>query len=212
MKNKIGKIGNFLSLELVTELLDKFDSLPKKDDGLRINANTYIEQDFSSVFRKKMENCIAPHYSGKITHATIFSDYGPGGIHSDGWIDKPENGKMGYTFLVPLESEYEQNATLVFTETSEKAITYNQAIGLGQNGILTYHQEDLPQQEYQLDKETKDKWLPHIKKDNLPFTLEKILMWEVGSAIYWPRINMHASAWFPENTKRKAMVILTHEN
>jgi hypothetical protein len=211
MKNKIGKITNFIGEPEVKELLDKFDSLPKKDNGLRINANTFIEQDFSEMFRHKVEAMLAGHFDGKVAHATIYSDYHPGGIHSDGWIDEPEQDKMGYTFLVPLESEYDHNATLVFEETSERAITYNHATGLGQRGVMSYHQEQLPQATHSMDQELKNKWLPHIEAESLPFRLKEVLTWEVGSALYWPRVNLHASAWFPAESKRKAMVILTNE-
>lgn len=211
MKNKIGKIHNFFNDKMINELLDKYDSLPKQDNGLRINANTFVEQDFSELFRKKIESFLKPHYNGWITHATIYSDNHPGGIHSDGWIDRPEQGTMGYTFLIPLESEYKDNATLVFEETSEKAITYNGATGLGQKGILSYEQQDLPEAEHTMDQEAQQKWLPHIKADKLPFRLKEVLSWEIGSAIYWPRINLHASAWFPPGSKRKAIVVLTNE-
>jgi len=211
MKNKIGKIKDFFDKQTISELLDKFDSLPKKDNGLRVNANTFVEQDFSSVFRKKLQSALEPFYKGKITHATIYSDYHPGGIHSDGWIDEPEEGRLGYTFLIPLESEYENNATLVFEEKSEQAITYNGATGLGQMGILSYQQRELPESVYEMDREAQNKWLPHIKAEKLPFRLKEVLKWEVGSAIYWPRIHLHASAWFPPKTNRKAIVILTNE-
>ena len=211
MKNKIGKIKNFFKEEMISELVDKFDSLPKQDNGLRVNANTFIEQDFSEIFRQKIESAMNLHYSGKITHATIYSDYHPGGIHSDGWINKPEEGKLGYTFLIPLESEYDHNATLVFDETSEQAVTYNSATGLGEKGITSYLQKELPMSEHQMDKKDKDRWLPPIKVDTLPFRLKEVLEWEVGTAIYWPRINLHASAWFPPESKRKAIVVLTNE-
>jgi len=211
MKNKIGKINNFFDTEMISELLDKYNSLPKKDNGLRINANTFVEQDFSQIFREKIESALRPHYEGWITHATIYSDYHPGGIHSDGWIDEPEKGTMGNTFLIPLESEYENNATLVFEETSERAITYNGATGLGQKGIVSYQQHELPEAGHTMDRDLHQKWLPHIKADKLPFKLKEVLKWEIGSAIYWPRINLHASAWFPPETKRKAIVVLTNE-
>ena len=196
---------------MVEELLQKFDSLPKNDNGLRINANTFVEQDFSEMFRQRLQSFLRPHYSGWITHATIYSDYHPGGIHSDGWIDTPEKGKLGYTFLVPLESEYTQNATLIFGETSERAITYNGVTGLGHKGVLSYQQRNLPASDSRMRTEEHQKWLPHIKADSIPFSLEKILRWQVGAAIHWPRINLHASAWFPPGTKRKALVFLTNE-
>lgn len=211
MENKIGKIPNLLDGELVKELLEKFDNLPKQDNGLRINANTYIEQDFSNIFRQRMQETLAPHYQGSITHATIYSDYHPGGIHSDGYIDRPEDKEMGYTFLVPLVSEYKDNATLVFEETSERAVTFNSATGLGERGITSYLQAQLPESKHRMDKSAQDKWLPHIKADHLPFRLKEVLKWEIGSAIYWPRINLHASAWFPPGSERKAIVVLTNE-
>ena len=55
-------------------------------------------------------------------------------------------------------------------------------------------------------------YLPHLSVKSLPFTVDSVLYWNVGSVLYWPRERFHASAYFPKNTIRKAMVILTNEN
>ena len=209
MEIKIGKINNVLDNKTVQYLLDKYETLPHKDNGARINADTLVDQDFNLRFNTKMAKILSPYFTGKITHATIYSDYLPGGVHSDGWISTPEKN-LGTTFIIPLVSEYEKNATVIFNETSEEAITYNKASGLGDKGIASYKQEDYPDTGYILDSDTHKKWLSHLD-EGIPFSISDILMWEVGSVIYWPRINLHASAWFPGKTIRKAIVVLTNE-
>ena len=211
IENKIGKIENIIDKDTVGYLLTKFDALPKKDNGLRINADTLVDQDFNKKFNEKITEILMPHFKGHVNHATIYSDYHPGGIHSDGWVDKPEQNKLAYTFLIPLQSEYEKNATIVFEETSEEAVTYNQATGLGQKGVASYQQTALPDADHFIDADTQNKWFPHLNEEKLPFRIAEVLTWEVGTALYWPRINLHASAWFPTDSNRKAIVILTNE-
>ena len=210
MKNKIGKIKNLIDQDTVEYFLNKYETLPKKDNGARINADTMVDQDFNKLFYDKLAKILSPYFSGTINHATVYSDYLPGGIHSDGWIATPEKTKLATTFIIPLVSEYKKNATVVFNETNEEAITYNKATGLGDKGIASYRQENLPDTGDVLDTKIQKQWLPHLD-ERIPFSIAEILTWEVGTAIYWPRINLHASAWFPEQTDRKAIVILTNE-
>ena len=210
MKNKIGKIKNIIDPKTVEYLLNKFEILPKKDNGARINADAMVDQDFNKLFYDKLAKILSPYFTGTINHATVYSDYLPGGIHSDGWITTPEKTKLATTFIIPLVSEYKKNATVVFNETNEEAITYNKATGLGDKGIASYRQENLPDTGDMLDTKIQKQWLPHLD-EGIPFSIAEILTWEVGTAIYWPRINLHASAWFPEQTNRKAIVILTNE-
>lgn len=210
MKNKIGKIENLIDEDTVEYFLNKYETLPKKDNGARINADTMVDQDFNKLFYDKLAKILSPYFSGTINHATVYSDYLPGGIHSDGWIATPEKTKLATTFIIPLVSEYKHNATVVFNETNEEAITYNKATGLGDKGIASYRQENLPDTGNVLGTKIQKQWLPHLD-EGIPFSIAEILRWEVGTAIYWPRINLHASAWFPEQTDRKALVILTNE-
>ena len=209
-KNKIGKVKNVLNGDLIEYLLNKYEALPQSDNGARINADTLVDQDFNKRFNEKLAKILSPYFTGSINHATVYSDYHPGGIHSDGWIGKPEKSKLGKTFVLPLVSEYEKNATVVFEETSEEAVTYNRASGLGDKGIASYKQDEYPHTGYLLDSDLQLRWLPHLNK-GVPFKISEVLEWEVGSALFWPRINLHASAWFPKNTKRKALVVLTNE-
>ena len=118
-KNKIGKVKNVLNGDLIEYLLNKYEALPQSDNGARINADTLVDQDFNKRFNEKLAKILSPYFTGSINHATVYSDYHPGGIHSDGWIGKPEKSKLGKTFVLPLVSEYEKNATVVFEETSD---------------------------------------------------------------------------------------------
>ena len=149
-------------------------------------------------------------FTGDICHCTIYSDYKPGGIHTDGYIDHPEPKPLGYTILIPLISQYSENATIVFNECSDKAITYNEDTGLGSKGVQHYSQEKLPAGD-NISKNFLKTFLPHLSIASLSLTLDSVLYWKPGSALYWPRNRFHTSAWFPEGTIRKAMVILTNE-
>ena len=210
MVKNTGKIKDFFDKETIKYLLEHFERLPKNDNGLRINANTMIEQDYNVRFRDKIMNFLRPHFPHlRISHATIYQDYLPGGIHTDGYIGEPEDD-MSYTFLIPLESQYTENATVVFNESNPKAVSYNEATGLGNDGVRSYEQVDIPQGDF-LSKEFTSNYLRHLSKDTLPLTLDSILYWQVGSALYWPRERFHSSAWFPKNSKRKAIVLLTNE-
>ena len=209
MVKKTGIIKNIIDKQMVEYLLEYFDKMPKKDNGLRINADTLIEQDFNYRFKEKIQNIIKNYFTGNVCHCTIYSDYAPGGIHSDGYIND-ENYNLGHTILIPLVSEYVENATLVFNESSQKAITFNEATGLGNKGIRSYEQESLPEGN-SLSQNFKNTYLSHLKVDKLPYTVDSVLYWSVGSALYWPRERFHVSACFPKDTVRKAMVILTNE-
>lgn len=209
MVKNTGKIKDFFDNDTVKYLLEHFQKLPKTDNGLRINANTMIEQDYNVRFRDKIMNFLRPHFPDlRISHATIYQDYAPGGIHTDGYVGEPEFD-MSYTFLIPLESDYSENATIVFNESNAKAVTYNKATGLGDDGVQSYEQVDMPDGNL-ISKEFCKNYLRHLHKDDLPLTLDSVLYWEVGSAIYWPRARFHSSAWFPEKTKRKAIVLMTN--
>ena len=211
MVKKTGIIKNLIDQKMVDYLLNYYEKLPKKDNGLRLNADTLVEQDFNHRFKEKLQNSITDYFNGEICHSTIYSDYAPGGIHSDGYIDKPEEKSLAYTILIPLVSEYKENATIVFNESSEKAITFNEATGLGNKGIRSYEQEKLPKGDFMSESFVKT-YLSHLKVDQLPFTVDSVLYWSVGSALYWPRQRFHVSANFSKNTVRKAIVILTNEN
>lgn len=213
MSQSIGIIENIIDQTMIEKLLSKYESLPKEDDGLRLNANTYVEQDFNEIFRKQLEDLIQKHFPRlTVCHATIYSDYGPGGIHTDGYLKKPEKLSLGKTFLIPLESNYAENATVIFHEESDRAVTYNADTGLGDKGVLTYDQVELPKKDSNTSKEFLNTYLRHLSVDDLSLTPAAVLYWKIGSAIYWPRNKFHASAWFPtEHNVRKAIVILTNE-
>lgn len=211
MVKKTGIIKNIVDQSFINYMLDHYERLPKNDNGLRHSADTLIEQDFNQRFKQRIIDAISKHFDGDICHCTIYSDYAPGGIHSDGYIKEPEKKPLHNTILIPLVSEYKENATVVFNEISEQAITFNEATGLGNKGIRSYDQKDLPTGNYVSDNFMKT-YLSHLSVNRLPFTLDSVLYWDVGSALYWPRERFHASAYFPKNTIRKAMVILTNEN
>jgi hypothetical protein len=211
MVKKTGIIKNLINQETVKYFLDYYEKLPKKDNGLRWNADTLVEQDFNHRLKEKLQNIIKGYIDGEICHCTIYSDYAPGGIHSDGYIEAPEKYPLSYTILIPLVSEYKENATVIFNESSERAITFNEATGLGNKGIRSYEQEQLPEGN-SLSENFIKTYFPHLSVNQLPFTLDSVLYWDTGSALYWPRERFHASAYFPQNTIRKAMVILTNEN
>ena len=76
-----------------------------------------------SLWKEKLQTILAPHHDADISYAGIFSDYAPGGIHSDGWIDSPQS--LGYTFLIPLKFNYTNNKRRVFSSyLSNQACIY----------------------------------------------------------------------------------------
>ena len=176
MGKKTGIIKNIIDQSMVNYLLDYYNKLPKADNGLRINADTLIDQDFNNRFKDKMQNIINKDLPGSICHCTIYSDYAPGGIHSDGYIEAKEKYPLANTILIPLVSEFQQNATIIFNESSEKAITFNEDTGLGAKGIRSYEQEKLPEGEG-VSTNFLSTYLNHLKVDTLPFTVDSVLYW-----------------------------------
>ena len=210
----IGIIENFIDDIMIKKLLNKYESLSKYDDGLRINADTFIEQDFNSLFKSRIESILQKYFPNlTVCYAAIYSDYKPGGIHTDGYIKKPETKPLGKSFLIPLISTYDQNATIIFDQENEQAVSYNADTGLGNKGVITYDQIKLPKGKNKISKNFIDTYLKHLEIKDLPLSVASVLYWKTGSAIYWPRNKFHASAWFPttEKNKRKAIVILTNE-
>ncbi len=208
---KTGIIKNIIDQSFIDYMLEHYERLPKTDNGLRHSADTLIEQDFNQRFKEKVSDIVSKHFDGTICHCSIYSDYAPGGIHSDGYIKEPENKPLDYTILIPLISEYKENATVIFNESSEQATTFNEATGLGNKGIRSYDQKNLPAGRF-ISENFMKTYLPHLSVESLPFTIDSVLYWNVGSVLYWPRERFHASAYFSKNTMRKAMVILTNEN
>ena len=135
MVKKTGILKDLVDQDFVNYMIRHYEKLPKIDNGLRYSANTLIEQEFNHRFREKVKSVISEHFNNEISHCTIYSDYAPGGIHSDGYIDVPESKPLGYTILIPLISDYFENANVIFNESSDKAITYNEATRLGNKGI-----------------------------------------------------------------------------
>lgn len=207
---KTGKIDNFFSQDFIKWLNSYWDQIPKTDDGLRYNAEAYYEQDWNVELRKNIDDAVAKHFPDtRVTYCQLYSDYAPGGIHTDGWIDE-EQPDMMYTILAPISMNYPFCSTVIFNEESEKAVSYNRATGLGDRGVVSYEQIDLPQDKT-IGKDFIDVYLKHLEVDALPLTLNSVLYWNVGGAIYWPRKKFHASSWFPtENIDRKAIVIHTN--
>ena len=72
MGKKTGIIKNIIDQSMVNYLLDYYNKLPKADNGLRINADTLIDQDFNNRFKDKMQNIINKDLPGSICHCTIY--------------------------------------------------------------------------------------------------------------------------------------------
>ena len=208
---EVGTIINCLDNNSIGYLLEYWKSLEKTDNGLRYNAETLMHDSSSEKFRHIIYGMVEKHFPKyKIVYSQMYSDYKPGGIHSDGWIDNPEND-MGLTILVPFSCNYLHSASIVFNEHSEKAVTFNSDTGLGTNGTETYEQLPLPNVQQDIDPDFYNLYMKHLTLKHFPFTIASVLYWNIGSCIFWPRKNFHMSAWFPaDNIDRKAVVIHTN--
>jgi len=208
---EIGTITKSLSHDSIQYLNEYWKSLTKTDNGLRHNAETLMHLPSSEKFRNIIYGLVGeffPNY--EIVYSQMYADYKPGGIHSDGWIDQPEKN-MGLTILIPFSCNYDHSATIVFNEDSEKAVTFNQDTGLGDNGTETYEQKILPNDGKPLDKNFYNLYMKHLNLQYFPFSISSVLYWKIGNCVFWPRKNFHMSAWFPsENVDRKAVVIHTN--
>ena len=118
------------------------------------------------------------------------------------------------SYLIPISVDGEDNYyTLIFDQTSAKAITFNSELGLGNKGITTYTQ--VTREEYGLadtpfDREVYEHYLTHLTYDGLRgLTVDYIHEWELGTAMIWPRENFHVSANFKNKDARASVLITT---
>jgi len=210
------KITNFISTELIEWLLWYWTQLPNKiDTGQRYRAFLHHTQPWANQLKLQLESLIEPHEQNfELVTALLADDYAPGGIHSDGWIDcYPESGPISNTYLIPLHFEGAQS-TVIFNETSERAISFNKHTGMGDAGLVTYPQADpnkiLDTSKLLIDTEFHNKYLEHIPLETMAgLTINSVLDWSMGSAVAWPRKNFHCSGSFLSNKNRKSLILMT---
>jgi hypothetical protein len=215
----LGKIQNFLSEEEINWFLWYWSILPKKiDTGQRNRSMTYFNVPFFHRICKKLDQKVklnSPHE--EITTVNINDDYLPGGVHSDGYIEYDSNDDISLTYLIPLKTEKDSNySTVIFNEKSKKAVSLNHENGLGNSGLVTYPQIkklEVTEKENDFDKEIYKKYLSHLKYESLAgLTLLEVQHWELGSAMVWPRENLHCSANFAAKSPRMSLLITTRKN
>jgi|TARA_R110000824_G_scaffold313905_1_gene500747 hypothetical protein len=205
-------IKNFLTPEEVQWFIWYWDQRPVEvDDGGRFHSMAYYDQPFFANIRKKLDSKVPDDEYIKIVQ--ISRDYLPGGVHSDGYIgeDSPEIGKLATSYLVPLVVS-EPCYTLTFNNYSEKAVSLNEYAKL-MYGIINY--DEVGKEYFNLsaepfDKDVHEKHLTHMDIKYLSgLKCDRANLWEVGSAITWPRAQLHCSANFSKEATRIMMLILT---
>jgi hypothetical protein len=210
------KLTNFISEDLIQWLLWYWTQLPNKiDTGQRYRSFLHHTQPWAGQLKIQLESLIAPYEQNfELITALIADDYAPGGVHSDGWIEcYQEPGPVSKTYLIPLQFEGEQS-TVIFNETSDRAISFNKYTGMGDAGLVTYSQVDpsevLDTSKLLIDKELHNKYLEHIPLETLAgLTVNSVLDWTLGSAVSWPRKNFHCSGSFLPNNNRISLILMT---
>lgn len=209
----IGKIENFLSDTDIKRFVSfkKILETRVKDNGARLNYDCLINEDWNKPLREIIQGKISESFPDlELSWAGMYEDYKPGGIHTDGYIKNPEYYPLGYTFLVPLKSGSSMNSTVVFRETSDEAVTYNNDLGLGSDGIVTYRQVNMDTTAPIIDQSLQNLYMKHFTKQ-VHGTVDAVFHWTVGEAMFWPRNRFHTSAWFPEGTERMGLIITTQK-
>lgn len=214
----LGKIPNFLTKEEVDWFLWYYSVLPKKNNtGQRYQSMTFFNVPFfHRIFKSLSQKVKNNDPTEEITTININDDYFPGGVHSDGYIEYDSADDISLTYLIPLKMEVDAHySTVVFSETSKKAVTLNKENGLGDRGIVTYSQvekKSIVNSNNEFDKEIYNKYLTHLNYSSLAgLTTLKIQDWEVGTAMIWPRENLHCSADFKADSPRMSLLITTRK-
>ena len=205
------KITNFFSKEECNWFKWYHSVLPEtRDNGQRLLTMCHYAQPFFAKKLQQLQQRIPNNE--EITTVNINFDYSAGGIHSDGYIDSEEH--IANSYLIPISVDSEDSYyTLIFDQTSAKAITFNSELGLGNKGITTYTQ--VTREEYGLadtpfDQEIYERYLTHLNYDGLRgLTVDYIHEWELGTAMIWPRENFHVSANFKNKDARASVLITT---
>lgn len=205
------KISNFFTEEECNWFKWYHSVLPEtRDNGQRLQTMCHYAQPF---FARKLADLHSRLPSNEeITTVNINLDYSAGGVHSDGYLETEEDIANSYLIAIGVDN-IDPYYTLIFDQTSRKAVTFNSALGLGSKGIATYTQ--VTREEYGLadtpfDKAVYDQYLTHLNYDALKgFTLAHIHEWELGTAMTWPRENFHVSANFKNKDARASVLITT---
>lgn len=181
-----------------------------RDNGQRLLTMAHYNQPFFSRKLQQLQQRLPSNE--EITTVNINFDYSAGGIHSDGYIESDDN--IANSYLIPISvDETDCYYTLIFDQTSAKAVTFNAVLGLGSKGITTYKQ--VTREEYGLnddpfDKEIYNKYLTHLDYNALSgLTVDYIHEWQLGTAMIWPRENFHVSANFANKDARASVLITT---
>jgi len=208
------QIPNFFTQEECEWFLWYDSVLPKelsRNNGLRYQTMCHYAQPF---FAHKLEQLQAKLPDNEvITTVNINSDYGAGGVHSDGYIEHDKNDNIATSYLIPLTHVDEESYyTLIFDQSSDRAVSFNAETGLGNKGVTTYKQTT--REEYGLDNTPFDKtdytYLTHLDYNKLSgFTVDFIHHWTLGTAMTWPRNRFHVSANFSGKYPRRSVLILT---
>lgn len=205
-------IDNFLTQDEVDWFNWYWTQLPCKiNNGKRWGSCVYYDQGFFKNIREILDKKVAK--DEYIVAVNISEDYEPGGIHTDGYIGDKSNEKncLGTSYLIPLEIS-EQFYTLTFKSYSDRAVSLNKYFNL-EGGVLTYDQVDKDYFNFGdkvFDNGLHQKYLGHLNYDLLKgIEVDKILPWDIGRAVTWPRPQLHVTAFFPKNITRRMILILT---
>lgn len=206
----------FLTQEEIEWFVWYWEQLPSKiDTKQRLRSPTHFQQNFFNRQFEKLQTRVSEVFPDEIiTTINLNWDYLPGGIHSDGYIDFDKDDNMGHTFLIPIEMENgERFQTVIFEGISDKAVSLNREMGLGEDGLVTYPQVSRSYFDFNdtpFDEKMHSDYLGHLNYNALSgMKVKKVQEWQLGRAIIWPRSQLHCSADFKPNSKRSTLLIAT---
>ena len=206
-------IKNFLSQADCEWFLWYNKVLPiTRDNGLRFQTMCHYNQPFFARKLSQLHDRLP--VNEEITTVNINFDYGAGGVHSDGYLEHDKTDNIANSYLIPIIlNDVDKYYTIIFDQTSEKAITFNQELGLGSKGITTYEQvtrEECGLSDDPFDQDIYNQHLTHLDYDGLRgLTVNYIHEWHLGDAMIWPRKNFHVSANFVNKDTRASVLITT---
>jgi hypothetical protein len=208
-------IDNFFDDEIIDWCLWYFHQFNDR----RFNNLKYIQETHWNLpFNKRFGNYVRHQVEQTMPEAKVHSiyignDMHPGGVHTDGWLNAAEQDKSYKTILVPLRFNV-LSATAIFNERAKQALTLNQVLGLGSDGIDTMTQTGVIDTLKPFDVKTHATYLKHLDINGLSgLTLHSIQHWKPGRAISWLRERWHGPVYFEgTNVERFHVTIMTHTN
>lgn len=201
-------------LDRVVELMSKLDSNDPEEKANRFKP-IGIGHMLYSWFEKKIFNKIVEkfedHQKIKMTFGSYTNERMPFGVHSD-YYHKREHEPC-IAILIPLSVDHGQgdiskSSTIVFNETDTY---FDSNIGPTAKQYKTAWRDIHNIVKENNASQIHETHLSHCDKDGLKYlTVQNILEWNRGDAIWWDEKNLHSSNDFIKNNIENKQFIVIH--